>query len=215
MYSSRGCGCNNCIDVLIIWEPRQKPSCLHCIWSSDSTPYFLHNCMIYYFHCSNSRYACVGSLGVILTCAKIYLSFKKTKNCTFDWLSVYSPPLDLSSRFYNSCHSFGLHYFGLITIGERWMCVLWEVLDVECLFLMESTINLGGMKFLTSLMNLTWESMFNVLMCRLLIRCPTLMKRKLTCFIILEPSILSFEDYLKLCLFVCKTLNVPIHCWRT
>ena len=44
----------------------------------------------------------------------------------------------------------------------------------------------------------------------LLIPCILLMKRKLTCFVILEPSILSIEDYLRLCLVVCETLHVLI-----
>ena len=47
---------------------------------------------------------------------------------------------------FNWYESFGLHCFGLITIGGRWMSLQLGVLDVECLCLTESTIVLGKMR---------------------------------------------------------------------
>src|SRR3989337_978347 len=77
------------------------------------------------------------------------------KTATLAGFVSIHPPLDPFPRSYNWYQSIGFHCFGFITVGGRWMCLRWGVLDVECLFSMGSIITFGRLKCLISLMNFT------------------------------------------------------------
>ena len=100
-----------------------------------------------YFSAAHILFACLLELCEdCLTCAniaKIYQSLKLGKGQVFNWSSsLITPPLDLLTYFFSRSYkwyqSIGLHCFGLITIGGRWMSLLLGVLDIECRFLTES-----------------------------------------------------------------------------
>src|SRR3990170_646232 len=69
-------------DRTTYWNHGKNHHVVRLIFPSLSL-YFPHICMLYYFRCSISSYARIESVGCILTSAKICLSFKKTKKCTF------------------------------------------------------------------------------------------------------------------------------------
>src|SRR3989337_1870184 len=73
----------------------------------------------------------------------------KTAPCLVECL--ITPSRHTLLRSLNWYQSFGLHCFGLHTIGGRWMCLRLGVLAIECPFLMECPITRGGLKCLLSL----------------------------------------------------------------
>ena len=87
-------------------------------------------CMSFTFRCSYSRYACAGCIACYLTCAKICLSFKRIKNCTFCLVSVYSPPSRPTLSIPQLVSELWSPLLWFNHLGEGWMCLRWGVLVV-------------------------------------------------------------------------------------
>ena len=131
-------------------EPRQKHPCLQLrLNTPNPSLYILASCMLYFPLLIYSLHACLICIVNVKLVPNLHLNLRKLKNYNFGTQCLITPPSrHLFSRSYKWYQSIGLHCFGLITIGGRWMSLLLGVLDIECLFLMESIFMSGKMRCL-------------------------------------------------------------------